>query len=441
MNLNKLKIKSVYKKISNKEKSSFFLSVMKILYVMRNKTYNSNQNTWNIKVIEDIIYNEKSHLVSIFKDYLIYDDNSEFLKRFYFSKESVLRIPKIVEYYVNNTYITPNYSYLNGSKIILKGLKKKIKLDKSMKEIELKNKKSKNAFNTINIRGKDEEKIFTEKLIEEIDKIKPVKSNISVDKSKNEFKSNQLKLKTITSNTNVIKNKKAIGLNREVKLKEIKKAEINQNLKNKYLETIEYNNEKDNKECDLSLAIFKNAPNCNNNYNTINFRENISQEKALNTDISVLRPDNSELFNESLNDIYSQLKTITSEKSRLFQSQIREDGIIKIGQGQNKIKINETKLNSFKMNTKNPENFKKDKDSEENQIRYERNKNENFQAKTIEISNSQNSKIKEENKLRTSLNDLSKNYLSKNLKIDLNSFNKTIGNQGNGSLNLMVDVN
>lgn len=449
--MNKLKIKSVYKKVSNKEKSNFLLSVMKILSLLRCKTYNSNQNTWNIKVIEDIIYNEKSHLVSIFKDYLIYDDNSEFLKRFYFTKESQQRIPKIIEYYVNNTYITPNYSYLNGSKIILKGLKKKIKLDKSIKENENKNKKSKNNFNTINIRGKEEEKIFTEKLMEEIDKIKPVKSSIYIgDKSKNELKGNQLKLKTLTSSLNINnKNKKISGNNREVKLKETKKAEINQNLKNNYFETIEYNNEKEKNDkndknlaiSDFSVILFKNIQQ-NNNFNTINFKENISQDKVLNTDISILNRDNSEILNESLNDIYTQLKTITSEKSKLFHGQINinEDGALKIGQ--NKFKINSTKLNSFNVNTKkNCETLLSSKEKEKNDNSEKNNITENIQLKNKEFISNSSVKNMEENKLKSSLNELSKNYLSKNLKIDLNNFNKNIGShhQEYKSLNINGD--
>jgi hypothetical protein len=31
--------------------------------------------------VNDIVFNEKSHIVAVFKDYLIYDDEAEFLKR------------------------------------------------------------------------------------------------------------------------------------------------------------------------------------------------------------------------------------------------------------------------------------------------------------------------------------------------------------------------
>ena len=46
------------------------------------------------------MYNEPRHLVSIFKDYLIFDDFSEYLKRPYKQKESNERLPKVFEFYL-----------------------------------------------------------------------------------------------------------------------------------------------------------------------------------------------------------------------------------------------------------------------------------------------------------------------------------------------------
>lgn len=42
------------------------------------KKYLTSWEYYNSKIVNDIIYNENSHVVSIFKDYLIYDDVSEF---------------------------------------------------------------------------------------------------------------------------------------------------------------------------------------------------------------------------------------------------------------------------------------------------------------------------------------------------------------------------
>jgi hypothetical protein len=47
------------------------------------KKYLTGKDYYNVKIVNDIIYNEPNHVVSVFKDYLIYDDVSEFLKRTY----------------------------------------------------------------------------------------------------------------------------------------------------------------------------------------------------------------------------------------------------------------------------------------------------------------------------------------------------------------------
>lgn len=43
--------------------------------------YRATKDWYHIKVINDIIYNEKTVVVANFKEYLIYDDNADFLKK------------------------------------------------------------------------------------------------------------------------------------------------------------------------------------------------------------------------------------------------------------------------------------------------------------------------------------------------------------------------
>jgi len=47
------------------------------------KKYSTNRDYYNVKIVNDLIYNENTHIVSIFKDYLILDDINEFQKRSY----------------------------------------------------------------------------------------------------------------------------------------------------------------------------------------------------------------------------------------------------------------------------------------------------------------------------------------------------------------------
>ena len=69
----------------------------------------TSKDFYNVKIVNDIIYNEPTHIVAVFKDYLIYDDLSEFLKRIYDTTESVARLPKIWEFYEKNSKVFPNY--------------------------------------------------------------------------------------------------------------------------------------------------------------------------------------------------------------------------------------------------------------------------------------------------------------------------------------------
>lgn len=78
-----------------------------------NSKYLTSRDFYNVKIINDIIYNECTHIVSIFKDFLIYDDISEFLKRFYRHDETKTRLPKIFEFYDKYSKVFPNYVILS----------------------------------------------------------------------------------------------------------------------------------------------------------------------------------------------------------------------------------------------------------------------------------------------------------------------------------------
>jgi len=63
------------------------------------KKYSTNRDYYNLKIVNDLIYNENTHIVSIFKDYLILDDINEFLKRSYTQQETKVRLPKLCSFY------------------------------------------------------------------------------------------------------------------------------------------------------------------------------------------------------------------------------------------------------------------------------------------------------------------------------------------------------
>ena len=92
--------------------------------VLKNK-YLTSKDFYNVKIINDIIYNEPTHLVSVFKDYLIYDDVSEFLKRPYTLNETLSRLPKIFEFYEKYSKVFPNYIGIPENKYMFKNIERK----------------------------------------------------------------------------------------------------------------------------------------------------------------------------------------------------------------------------------------------------------------------------------------------------------------------------
>ena len=63
----------------------------------------------------------------MFKDYLIFDDVSEFLKRFYNINEAIERMPKIIEFYDKFSKVFPNYVNLPENKYMFKNIERKQK--------------------------------------------------------------------------------------------------------------------------------------------------------------------------------------------------------------------------------------------------------------------------------------------------------------------------
>ena len=131
-NNSKEKIKKTKKTIVNNKNSK--ISQKKILLnaekemISNLKKYNMTIETYNKKVITDIIYDERKHIVSVFKNYLLWDEMSDFLKRFYYKHESKNRLPKINHYYEKYTLFPPVYFPLEDViKIMLKNVKRKKK--------------------------------------------------------------------------------------------------------------------------------------------------------------------------------------------------------------------------------------------------------------------------------------------------------------------------
>ena len=166
INLNRLVIAEKYTK-----KSSFFL-----------------------KVINDIIFNEKAQIVAHFKDHLILDDTSEFLKRFYNKSEILLRLNKIFGFYDSYSKIFPNYTKVKESKYLYKNIQKKQKMIDNLNDA----KKSKTKLDKVS-----NEKLFDSKIYNSI--LNQTNQSIKNNNESNK-ETNYQYLETNMSFENLIKN-------------------------------------------------------------------------------------------------------------------------------------------------------------------------------------------------------------------------------------------
>ena len=145
--LKKLKNSNSNKKNKNTEKNNFnnYISSQrkKIFKKLANK-YNRNPEYYYKKIITDILDNEYSHIVAVFKEYLIFGDYSEFLQDYFKLKEIYKFLPLISEYYHSSTVIFPNYVNLEEKKYIYNNIQKKQKIINFQQQQEEEEQKKRN---------------------------------------------------------------------------------------------------------------------------------------------------------------------------------------------------------------------------------------------------------------------------------------------------------
>ena len=115
-----------------KTKESSSLSI--IMLSSRKKLgekYSFNDKHYRMKIIDEILFNENTHCVSKFKDYLIYDDNNEFLNKYFEIKEIEVVLYLILEYFINYSKINPSFILNKEGKILYKNFQRKQKLHQS----------------------------------------------------------------------------------------------------------------------------------------------------------------------------------------------------------------------------------------------------------------------------------------------------------------------
>lgn len=177
-------------KILNSSKNQPTKPLLCSLIIKKNllSSIKKSEENNEIKIINDIIFNENTHIVSIFKDYLIHDDTTEFLKRFYKSSESTQRLPKIYEFYLAYSQVFPNYIGIPENLYMFKNIEKKQKrIDNQQKDLEKNEKMKEKLFNDSNLSNK----ILTTNFMNEIYK----EFTIITESPSNKINSSEISIK------------------------------------------------------------------------------------------------------------------------------------------------------------------------------------------------------------------------------------------------------
>ena len=166
--------------------------IQKLLY----KKYFMSKTSYQKNLIKNIIYDDSSRLVAIFKEQLIINDTSEYLKRYYKIRESIVRLNKYFDIYEEFSKLFPNYTPLTEAKYIYVNIHKKQNLiDILQDQNDLKLKLKRHYMNKLK-----NDKIFNNDVYECIEKNSEKINSEIFDINNDESNNSILQIKNIINN-------------------------------------------------------------------------------------------------------------------------------------------------------------------------------------------------------------------------------------------------
>ena len=192
---------------NNPAKKDYHKIAKKMLY----KKYTFGQFSYKRIFTNYLIFNYKCRLTLFFKEFLISDNSSEYLRNFYHKEDLINILGKILEIYCLYSKIYPNYIILNENKFLYKNIRKKQKM------IDENNKNNEINYNNNDISNKSYE-LFTLSVRNEIKEFIE-NSNIKCNNDDNVSNKqiNKISAKKINDNWVLMSNKKNQNVNMDKK--------------------------------------------------------------------------------------------------------------------------------------------------------------------------------------------------------------------------------
>ncbi len=205
----------------SKNKSKAFKELEKIAMNQTHKRYGAKAKLkykYLGLIMENLIFNKNTHLVSTFKDFMIWDYIEEFLKRYYKDVESDERVPKFASFYKNylKFFCIPTFKDIYCNEMIHNYSEKKAEL---FYNENYRNKKEKNSLQedygvieesesdedesdsrTSNTNINIEKTIFNETVKKKIERYSPINTSMALPESDTKLKPDDSGLLITSSN-------------------------------------------------------------------------------------------------------------------------------------------------------------------------------------------------------------------------------------------------
>ena len=146
------------------------------------RKYSAKEYQFSYISINNLIFQISSRVVAVFKDFLILDDPTEFLRRFYKGEESHPRLQKILNFFETYSKIFPNYMVLPESEYLYKNIRKKQKMIDAVNEIKREEEENRKQIgkNKKNANNHNINAVFTAKIQNSINRYQP---SVTIDDS------------------------------------------------------------------------------------------------------------------------------------------------------------------------------------------------------------------------------------------------------------------
>ena len=184
------------------------------------KKYSDFKYSYSLICTNNLISNEKCQIVARFKDFLIFDDLTEFLHEFCPSQQLIPKLKYIFNFYTSYSRIYPNYLIIPENKFLYKNLRKKQKVIDENNALNLMNKNRINNNHKISlnkdIKTENDEKIFFNKsIIDSINRLNNSSNMKSTKKNSNNSYSNSFNnlVSSISSEVKKSRNSNNIPIN------------------------------------------------------------------------------------------------------------------------------------------------------------------------------------------------------------------------------------